>query len=87
MTVSILPGMGRGDYRVELDGQQIGHVRKRVERYNLRRVITSTNWDAFDLPIEDDKGRRQPPVCILRGAERRRDAVAALVDHYQRSLS
>lgn len=33
-------------YDVLLDGVLVGTVQKRVVRYNLRRVVTSTSWIA-----------------------------------------
>lgn len=34
----------QGSYVLNVDGQQVGRVVKRVERYNLVRSITSTTW-------------------------------------------
>lgn len=66
---------GHGSYAVLLDGEQIGNVRKHVERYNLRPPVTVTTWMAWRAD-----GERIKPEHSIRGYRTRAEAGAALVE-------
>lgn len=66
---------GHGSYAVLLDGEQIGNVRKHVERYNLRPPVTVTRWLAWRA----DGERIKPPHSIT-GYRTRAEAAAALAE-------
>lgn len=68
-----LANIGEGSADVTVDGQVIGAVRFRKERYNLRRLIVGRYWDAYVDGTVVSKGyptRRAAAAAVVLIAER-----------------